>query len=103
MFNLRNRSFLTLLDYTPREMGHLLQLAEDLKKAKYTGTEQPKLKGKNVALIFEKNSTRTRCAFEVAAYDQGAHVTYLGPTGTQMGKKETAKDTARVLGVYGRT
>jgi len=98
MFNLRNRSFLTLLDYTPREMGHLLQLAEDLKKAKYTGTEQPKLKGKNVALIFEKNSTRTRCAFEVAAYDQGAHVTYLGPTGTQMGKKETAKDTARVLG-----
>lgn len=98
MFNLRNRSFLTLLDYTPREMGYLLELAEDLKKAKYTGTEQPKLKGKNVALIFEKNSTRTRCAFEVAAYDQGAHVTYLGPTGTQMGKKETAKDTARVLG-----
>ncbi|KRL93320.1 ornithine carbamoyltransferase [Levilactobacillus hammesii] len=98
MYNLRNRSFLTLLDYTPKEMGFLLQLAEDLKKAKYAGTEQQKLKGKNIALIFEKNSTRTRCAFEVGAYDQGAHVTYLGPSGTQMGKKESAKDTARVLG-----
>jgi len=98
MYNLRNRSFLTLLDYTPKEMGFLLQLAEDLKNAKYAGTEQQKLKGKNIALIFEKNSTRTRCAFEVGAYDQGAHVTYLGPSGTQMGKKESAKDTARVLG-----
>ncbi|WP_341778750.1 ornithine carbamoyltransferase [Levilactobacillus sp. HBUAS70063] len=98
MYNLRNRSFLTLLDYTPKEMGFLLQLAEDLKKAKYAGTEQQKLKGKNIALIFEKNSTLTRCAFEVGAYDQGAHVTYLGPSGTQMGKKESAKDTARVLG-----
>ncbi|MFD1454554.1 ornithine carbamoyltransferase [Levilactobacillus lanxiensis] len=98
MFNLRNRSFLTLLDYTPKEMGYLLQLAEDLKKAKYAGTEQQKLAGKNIALIFEKSSTRTRCAFEVGAHDQGAQVTYLGPTGTQMGKKESAKDTARVLG-----
>lgn len=98
MFNLRNRSFLTLLDFTPREMGYLLQLSEDLKNAKYAGTEQQKLKGKNIALIFEKSSTRTRCAFEVAAYDQGAHVTYLGPSGSHMGKKETAKDTARVLG-----
>ncbi|KRK97488.1 ornithine carbamoyltransferase [Secundilactobacillus odoratitofui DSM 19909 = JCM 15043] len=98
MFNLRNRSFLTLLDFTPREMGYLLQLSEDLKNAKYAGTEQQKLAGKNIALIFEKSSTRTRCAFEVAAYDQGAHVTYLGPSGSHMGKKETAKDTARVLG-----
>lgn len=98
MYNLRNRNYLTLLDYSQKEMGFLLQLAEDLKRAKYTGNEEPKLKGKNIALIFEKSSTRTRCAFEVAAYDQGAHVTYLGPTGTQMGKKETAKDTARVLG-----
>lgn len=98
MFNLRNRSFLTLLDYTPKEMGFLLQLAEDLKKAKYAGTEQQKLVGKNIALIFEKSSTRTRCAFEVGAHDQGANVTYLGPTGTQMGKKESAADTARVLG-----
>lgn len=98
MFNLRNRSFLTLLDYSPEEMEFLLQLSEDLKKAKYTGTEQQKLVGKNIALIFEKSSTRTRCAFEVAAYDQGAHVTYLGPTGSHMGKKESVKDTARVLG-----
>ncbi|KRL79136.1 ornithine carbamoyltransferase [Secundilactobacillus paracollinoides] len=98
MFNLRHRSFLTLLDFTPKEMGFLLQLSEDLKTAKYTGTEQQKLAGKNIALIFEKSSTRTRCAFEVAAYDQGANVTYLGPSGSHMGKKETAKDTARVLG-----
>lgn len=98
MFNLRHRSFLTLLDFTPKEMGFLLQLSEDLKNAKYAGTEQQKLAGKNIALIFEKSSTRTRCAFEVAAYDQGAHVTYLGPSGSHMGKKETAKDTARVLG-----
>lgn len=98
MFNLKNRSFLTLMDYTPKEIKFLLELAKDLKKAKYTGTEKPVLKGKNIALIFEKDSTRTRCAFEVAAFDQGAHVTYLGPTGSQMGKKESAKDTARVLG-----
>ncbi|MGE5626744.1 MAG: ornithine carbamoyltransferase [Solirubrobacterales bacterium] len=98
MFNLRNRSFLTLMDYTQKEIKFLLDLSMDLKKAKYAGTEQPALKGKNIALIFEKDSTRTRCAFEVAAFDQGAHVTYLGPTGSQMGKKESAKDTARVLG-----
>ena len=97
-FNLKNRSFLTLLDYTPKEIEFLLDLSADLKKAKYTGTEQQRLKGKNIALIFEKASTRTRCAFEVAAYDQGAHVTYLGPTGSQIGYKETMKDTARVLG-----
>ena len=97
-FNLRNRSFLKLLDFTPEEIKYLLDLARDLKRAKYTGTEQPRLKGKNIALIFEKTSTRTRCAFEVAAYDQGAHVTYLGPTGSQIGVKESMKDTARVLG-----
>ena len=98
MQNLRNRKFLTLLDFSKKEMEFLLNLSEDLKRAKYAGIEQQKLKGKNIALIFEKNSTRTRCAFETAAYDQGAHVTYLGPTGTQMGVKETAKDTARVFG-----
>lgn len=87
-----------LLDFTPQELNFLLQLANDLKRAKYSGTEQKTLLGKNIALIFEKDSTRTRCAFEVAAYDQGAHVTYLGPTGSQMGKKESIKDTARVLG-----
>lgn len=76
----------------------MLDLAKDLKKAKYTGTEQPKLKGKNVVLLFEKDSTRTRCSFQVAAQDQGAYVTYLGPTGSQMGKKESIPDTARVLG-----
>ena len=97
-FNLRNRSFLKELDFTPQELGFLLELSQDLKKAKYAGIEQQRLEGKNIALIFEKDSTRTRCAFEVAAYDQGAHVTYLGPTGSQMGKKETIKDTARVLG-----
>ncbi len=97
-FNLRNRSFLKLLDYSPKEIQFLLDLSFDLKKAKYTGTEQQKLKGKNIALIFEKDSTRTRCAFEVAAFDQGAHVTYLGPSGSQMGKKESIADTARVLG-----
>jgi ornithine carbamoyltransferase len=89
---------LKLLDFTPKEIKFLLDLSADLKKAKYAGTEQQKLKGKNIALIFEKASTRTRCAFETAAYDQGAHVTYLGPTGSQIGKKETMKDTARVLG-----
>lgn len=97
-YNLRNRNFLKLLDFTPKEIKFLLDLSADLKKAKYAGTEQQKLKGKNIALIFEKASTRTRCAFETAAYDQGAHVTYLGPTGSQIGKKETMKDTARVLG-----
>ena len=97
-FNLRNRNFLKLLDFTPKEIKYMLDLAADLKKAKYAGTEQPRLKGKNIALIFEKTSTRTRCAFEVAAYDQGAHVTYLGPSGSQIGVKESMKDTARVLG-----
>jgi len=97
-FNLRNRNFLKLLDFTPKEIKFLLNLSLDLKEAKYAGTEQQKLKGKNIALIFEKASTRTRCAFEVAAFDQGAQVTYLGPTGSQIGAKETMKDTARVLG-----
>jgi len=97
-FNLKNRHFLTLLDFTPQEIHYLLDLSIELKKAKYAGIEQPRLTGKNIALIFEKSSTRTRCAFEVAALDQGAHVTYLGPSGSQMGKKETMKDTARVLG-----
>lgn len=97
-FNLRNRNFLKLLDFTPQEIAFLLDLSANLKKAKYTGNEQPMLKGKNIALIFEKASTRTRCAFEVAAYDQGARVTYLGPEGSHIGKKETMRDTARVLG-----
>jgi len=97
-FNLRNRHFLKLLDFTPQEIKFLLGLSIDLKKAKYAGLEQQRLKGKNIALIFEKASTRTRCAFETACYDQGAHVTYLGPSGSQMGTKETMKDTARVLG-----
>jgi len=96
--NLKNRHFLSLMDFTPQEIEFLLDLSLQLKKAKYAGTEQPRLKGKNIALIFEKDSTRTRCAFEVAAYDQGANVTYLGPTGSQMGKKESIADTARVLG-----
>ena len=96
--NLRNRSFVKLLDFTPDEIRFLLKLARDLKAAKYGGYEQPRMTGKNIALIFEKTSTRTRCAFEVAAYDQGAHVTYLGPEGSQIGKKESMKDTARVLG-----
>jgi len=97
-FNLRNRHFLKELDFTPQEIKFLLGLAIELKKSKYAGTEQPRLKGKNIALIFEKDSTRTRCAFEIAALDQGAHVTYLGPSGSQIGKKESMKDTARVLG-----
>lgn len=97
-FNLRNRNFLKLLDFTPAEIKYLLKLSADLKAAKYAGTEQPTLEGKNIVLLFEKDSTRTRCAFEVAALDQGAHVTYLGPAGSQMGKKESMKDTARVLG-----
>lgn len=97
-YNLKNRNFLKLLDFTPEEIGFFLDLSAELKKAKYAGTEQPGLKGKNIALIFEKSSTRTRCAFEVAALDQGAHVTYIGPSGSQIGQKETMKDTARVLG-----
>lgn len=97
-FNLRNRNFLKLLDFTPKEIQFLLDLSADLKKAKYAGTEQKKLTGKNIALIFEKASTRTRCAFEVAAFDQGAQVSYLGPSGCQIGQKESMKDTARVLG-----
>ncbi len=97
-FNLRDRHFVKLLDLTPDEIRFLIKLAADLKAAKYGGYEEPRLKGKNIALIFEKSSTRTRCAFEVAAYDQGAHVTYLGPSGSQIGHKESMKDTARVLG-----
>jgi ornithine carbamoyltransferase len=97
-YNLRNRSFLKLLDFTPDEIRFLLNLSADLKRAKYGGYEQQRLTGKNIALIFEKASTRTRCAFEVAAFDQGAHVTYLGPSGSQIGQKESMKDTARVLG-----
>lgn len=98
MFNVHNRSYLTLIDYTPRQIRYLLDLSRDLKRAKYAGTEMPRLTGKNIALIFEKTSTRTRCAFEVAAHDQGAHVTYIDPTGSQIGHKESMKDTARVLG-----
>jgi ornithine carbamoyltransferase len=98
--NLRNRHLLALKDFTREEVRFLLQLSHDLKKAKYAGTEQQRLKGKNIVLVFEKASTRTRCAFEVAAYDQGAQVTYLDPAGSQMGKKESMEDTARVLGRY---
>jgi ornithine carbamoyltransferase len=87
-FNLRNRNFLKLLDFTPQEIMFLLDLSSELKKAKYAGTEQPRLKGKNIVLLFAKDSTRTRCAFEVAAFDQGARVTYLGPSGSQAGKKD---------------
>jgi ornithine carbamoyltransferase len=97
-YNLRNRNFTKLLDFSPAEIHYLLDLARDLKRAKYGGYEQQRLKGKNIAIIFEKTSTRTRVAFEVAAYDQGAHVTYLGPEGSQIGHKESMKDTARVLG-----
>lgn len=97
-FNLKNRHFLTLRDFTPQEIGYLLKLSADLKTAKYAGTEVPTLRGKEIALIFEKDSTRTRVGFEVAAHDQGATVTYLGPSGNHMGHKETVKDTARVLG-----
>lgn len=97
-FNLRNRSLLTVQDYTQREFQYMLDLARDLKRAKYARTEQEHLKGKEIVLIFEKTSTRTRCAFEVACHDQGAHVTYLDPSGSQIGHKESVKDTARVLG-----
>ncbi|MEJ7743044.1 MAG: hypothetical protein WKF73_11100 [Nocardioidaceae bacterium] len=98
--DLHRRNFLKELDFTPEEWKHLLTLSAELKAAKKAGGEQQQLAGKNVALIFEKTSTRTRCAFEVAAYDQGAHVTYLDPTGSQIGHKESMKDTARVLGRY---
>ncbi|MBD0671152.1 ornithine carbamoyltransferase [Kitasatospora sp. NPDC091335] len=97
-FNLRNRHFLKELDFTPQEFRFLVDLAAGLKAAKYAGTEQPRLRGKNIALIFEKTSTRTRCAFEVAAHDQGATTTYLDPAASQIGHKESIKDTARVLG-----
>ncbi|MFI8459371.1 ornithine carbamoyltransferase [Kitasatospora sp. NPDC101447] len=97
-FNLRNRHFLKELDFTPQEFRFLVDLAAGLKAAKYAGTEQPRLRGKNIALIFEKTSTRTRCAFEVAAHDQGATTTYLDPSASQIGHKESIKDTARVLG-----
>ncbi|HLN76784.1 MAG TPA: ornithine carbamoyltransferase [Nocardioidaceae bacterium] len=97
-FNLRHRSFLKEVDFTPKEWKFLLDLAAELKVAKYAGSEQPRLTGKNIALIFEKTSTRTRCAFEVAAFDQGARVTYLDPSGSQIGHKESMEDTARVLG-----
>lgn len=97
-FNLKNRSFLTLRDFSGAEIEFLLKLSADLKTAKYAGTERPLLKGREIALIFEKDSTRTRAGFEVAAHDQGAHVTYLGPSGSHIGTKETMKDTARVLG-----
>ena len=97
-FNLKNRHLLSLANHSEREIRYLLDLSRDLKRAKYAGTEQQKLKGKNIALIFEKTSTRTRCAFEVAAYDQGANVTYIDPASSQIGHKESMKDTARVLG-----
>ena len=96
--NLNGRSFLKLMDFTPAEIRYLLDLSFALKRAKAEGNERKWLAGRNIALIFEKTSTRTRCAFEVAAYDQGAHVTYLGPTGSQIGHKESVADTARVLG-----
>ena len=96
--NLKNRSFLKLLDYTTEEIQYLLDFSKELKKAKANSKEEQRLKGKNIALIFEKTSTRTRCAFEVAAFDQGASITYLGPGGSQIGHKESMKDTARVLG-----
>ena len=97
-FNLRNRSLLDLKDFAPRDIRFLLDLAAELKRSKYAGNEHPRLKGKNIALIFEKASTRTRCAFEVAVRDQGGHVTYIDSAGSQMGHKESLKDTARVLG-----
>jgi ornithine carbamoyltransferase len=97
-FNLRNRSLLDLVDFSPRDIRYLLDLAAELKRSKAVGNECQRLKGKNVALIFEKSSTRTRCAFEVAVHDQGGHVTYLDSAGSQLGHKESLKDTARVLG-----
>jgi ornithine carbamoyltransferase len=97
-FNLRNRSLLDLKDFAPRDIRYLLDLAAELKRSKYAGNEHPRLKGKNIALIFEKASTRTRCAFEVAVHDQGGHVTFIDSASSQMGHKESLKDTARVLG-----
>ena len=97
-FNLRNRSFVKEIDFEPGDLRFLLQLSQALKMAKYAGTETPRLSGKEIALIFEKTSTRTRSSFEVAAFDQGAHVTYLDPSGSQLGHKESIADTARVLG-----
>jgi ornithine carbamoyltransferase len=96
--DLHGRHLLNLVDFSPDEITYLIDLAAELKAAKQEGREEPKLVGKEIALIFEKDSTRTRCAFEVAAYDQGAHVTFIGPSGSHMGHKETVKDTARVLG-----
>jgi ornithine carbamoyltransferase len=98
MIDLRGKHFLKLADFSPEEITYLIDLAAELKAAKKEGREEQKLVGKEIALIFEKDSTRTRCAFEVAAYDQGAHVTFIGPSGSHMGHKETVKDTARVLG-----
>jgi ornithine carbamoyltransferase len=98
VIDLRGRHLLTLVDYSPEEITYLIDLSAELKAAKRDGREERRLLGKNIALIFEKDSTRTRCAFEVAAYDQGAHVTFIGPSGSHMGHKETVKDTARVLG-----
>ena len=98
MYNLRNRSFVKEIDFEPQELRHLLALSQALKTAKYAGNEAKRLDGKEIALIFEKTSTRTRSAFEVAAFDQGAHVTYLDPSGSQLGHKESVADTARVLG-----
>src|SRR3954454_19463532 len=95
---LRGRHFLSMTDYSADEIRYLIELSAELKAAKRDGSEEQKLSGKEIALIFEKDSTRTRCAFEVAAYDQGAHVTFIGPSGSHMGHKETVKDTARVLG-----
>jgi ornithine carbamoyltransferase len=97
-FNLRNRSLLDLEDFEPRDIRFLLDLSTELKRTKYVGNEHQRLKGKNIALVFEKASTRTRCAFEVAVHDQGGHVTYIDPAGSQLGHKESLKDTARVLG-----
>ncbi len=97
-FNLTNRDLLSLVHHSERDLLYLIDLARDLKRAKYSGDTRESLKGKNIALIFEKTSTRTRCAFEVAAYDEGAHVTYIDPSSSQIGHKESMKDTARVLG-----
>ena len=96
--DLRGKHLLKLADFSPEEITYLIELAAELKAAKKEGREEQKLVGREIALIFEKDSTRTRCAFEVAAYDQGAHVTFIGPSGSHMGHKETVKDTARVLG-----
>jgi len=97
-YNLKNRSLLSLDELNARDIQHLLEMSHELKRAKAAGTEQPTLRGRNIALIFEKSSTRTRCAFEVAAHDQGAHVSFIGPGDSQLGEKESVKDTARVLG-----